>query len=177
MSCDYCFNFSFLQLLFVYQGLRHRSGQYEKITVDFLLLANFFFTSERKQSFFWQSTSDNFFLCFVVEIFCRMPSLLCRLPFGVFSGQHIFHKFRQQTFSNFFFTKISSPTSHQLNPYSAGIDFRRQNLTSVDVRLYLCYYKYFYSFGAGIDCRRPNRTFSLAIRISWYTHTCTCSDK
>ena len=27
-----------------------------------------------------------------------MPSLLCTLPFGVFSGQHIFHQFRQQTF-------------------------------------------------------------------------------
>ena len=29
--------------------------------LEFLLLANFFFTSERKQSFlFWRSTSDNF---------------------------------------------------------------------------------------------------------------------
>ena len=27
-----------------------------------------------------------------------MLSLLCTLPFGVFSGQHIFHQFRQQTF-------------------------------------------------------------------------------
>ena len=27
-----------------------------------------------------------------------MLSLLCRLPFGVFSGRHISHKFRQQTF-------------------------------------------------------------------------------
>ena len=27
-----------------------------------------------------------------------MLSLLCSLPFGVFSGQHIFHQFRQQTF-------------------------------------------------------------------------------
>ena len=27
-----------------------------------------------------------------------MLSLLCTLPFGVFSGQHILHQFRQQTF-------------------------------------------------------------------------------
>ena len=27
-----------------------------------------------------------------------MLSLLCTLPFGVFSGRHIFHQFRQQTF-------------------------------------------------------------------------------
>ena len=27
-----------------------------------------------------------------------MLSLLCTLPFGVLSGQHIFHQFRQQTF-------------------------------------------------------------------------------
>ena len=40
--------------------------------------------------FFWRSTSDNFF--------CHMLSLLCTLPFGVFSGQHISHQFRQQTF-------------------------------------------------------------------------------
>ena len=32
--------------------------------LEFLLLANFFFTSERKQSFFWRSTSDNFLLMF-----------------------------------------------------------------------------------------------------------------
>ena len=80
--------------------------------LEFLLLANFFFTSERKQSFFWRSTSDNFFLCFVEYIFCRMLSLLCTLPFGVFSGQHIFHQFRQQTFflptfsTNFFFLTL-----------------------------------------------------------------------
>ena len=66
--------------------------------LEFLLLANFFFTSGGKQAFLWRSTSDNFFLCFVEEIFCHMLSLLCTLPFGVFSGQHIFHQFRQQTF-------------------------------------------------------------------------------
>ena len=38
------------------------------------------------------------FFCFVEIYFCRMLSLLCTLPFGVFSGQHIFHQFRQQTF-------------------------------------------------------------------------------
>ena len=27
-----------------------------------------------------------------------MPFLLCTLSFGVFSGQHIFHQFRQQLF-------------------------------------------------------------------------------
>ena len=38
-----------------------------------------------------------------------MLSLLCTLPFSVFSGQHIFHQIRQQTFflptfsTNFFF--------------------------------------------------------------------------
>ena len=47
---------------------------------------------------FWRSTSDNFFLCYVEEMFRRMLSLLCTLPIGVFSGQHIFHQFRQQTF-------------------------------------------------------------------------------
>ena len=56
-----------------------------------------FFTSERKQFFFWRLRSDNFFLCFVEEICCRMFSLLCTLPFCVFSGQHIFYQFRKQT--------------------------------------------------------------------------------
>ena len=51
--------------------------------LEFLLLANFF----------WQSTSDNFFCMFRRRIF-----LSYAFPFGVFSGQHIFHKFRQQTF-------------------------------------------------------------------------------
>ena len=64
--------------------------------LEFLLLANFFFTFERKQSFFL--VRQYFLLCFVEEICCRTLSLLCTLPFGVFSGQHIFHQFRQQTF-------------------------------------------------------------------------------
>ena len=41
-----------------------------------------------------------------------MPFLLCTLPFGGFSGQHIFHQFRQQTFfSDHIFNKlfVSSP--------------------------------------------------------------------
>ena len=33
-----------------------------------------------------------------ISFFCIMLSLLCTLTFGVFSGQHIFHQFRQQTF-------------------------------------------------------------------------------
>ena len=45
---------------------------------------------------------DNFFLMFRrrndISFFCRMLSLLYTLTFGVFSGQHIFHQFRQQTF-------------------------------------------------------------------------------
>ena len=70
-----------------------------------------FFTSKRKQYFFWRSTSDNFFLCFVEEIFCRMLSLfrlLCTLTPFVFSGQHIFDNklffcphFQQTFFSDF----------------------------------------------------------------------------
>ena len=50
------------------------------------------------------------------RIFCRMLSLLCMLQFGVFSGQHIFHQFRQQTFFSdfrgdklFFFIFILAP--------------------------------------------------------------------
>ena len=57
-----------------------------------------------------------------------MPSLLCTLPFGVFYGQHIFHKFRQQFFfcphfqqsflltfvaTNFFFIFFHSYLQHQ----------------------------------------------------------------
>ena len=64
-----------------------------------------------------------------------MLPLLCRLPFGVFSGQHIFHKFRQQTyffcphfqqtfFSNFcgdklflsFFFQPPPPSRYQIKP-------------------------------------------------------------
>ena len=58
----------------------------------------FFLPPVDNKLFFWRSTSDNFFLCFVEEIFCHMLSLICTLPFGVFSGQHIFYQFRQQTF-------------------------------------------------------------------------------
>ena len=69
------------------------------VGLEFLLLANLFFHFREKTIlFFCQSTSNNFFLCFVEEFFCRMLSLLCTLPFGVLSGQNIFHQFRQQTF-------------------------------------------------------------------------------
>ena len=93
---------------------------------SFGCLQTFFFTSERKQSFFLViNVRQFFFLCFVEEIFCRRLSLLCRVPFSVFSGQHIFHKFRQQVFfsahifnklffltfvaTNYFFQFYSSP--------------------------------------------------------------------
>ena len=66
-----------------------------------------FFTSERKQSFFWRSTSDNFFF-FSSKNFCRMLSLLCRLLFGLFSGQHIFHKCRQHVNKLFFLTFVAT---------------------------------------------------------------------
>ena len=69
--------------------------------VEFLL-QTFFFTSGGKQNFFWRSTSDNFFLlCYVMLSFmlCRRHCLSYAFPIMyVFSGQHIFHQFRQQTF-------------------------------------------------------------------------------
>ena len=79
--------------------------------LEFLLLANFFFTSGEKTLFFLAINLRQFFLCFVKEIkylfFCRMLSLLCTLTLGGFSGQHIFHKFRQQTlFSAHIFNKL-----------------------------------------------------------------------
>ena len=79
---------------------------------EFLLLCCFFFTPGGKQVFFWRSTSDNFLLCYVEKKICRMLSLLCTLPFGVFSGQHIFHQFRQQTF---FFCSHSPPPPPQIS--------------------------------------------------------------
>ena len=57
-----------------------------------------FFTSGGKQAFFGDQPPTILFLCFVEEFFCHMLSLLYTLPFGVFSGQHISHQFRQQTF-------------------------------------------------------------------------------
>ena len=59
----------------------------------------FFLPLRENNLFFGDQRPTIFFLCFVEEIFCRMLSLLCTLPFRVFSGQHIFHQFRQQTFS------------------------------------------------------------------------------
>ena len=63
------------------------------------VFANFFFYLREKTIFFFGDQRPTiFFLCFIEEFFCRMLSLLCTLPFGVFSGQHIFHQFRQQFF-------------------------------------------------------------------------------
>ena len=78
--------------------------------LEFLLLANFFFYLREKTIFFFRDQRPTiFFFCYVKNFFCLMLSLLCTLPFGVFSGQHIFHQFRQQPFflppfsKNFFF--------------------------------------------------------------------------
>ena len=96
--------------------------------LEFLLLANFFFTSERKQSFFFGDQRPTiFFLCFVEEFFCRMLSLLrlCTLPFGFFLVNiffinfdnklllfsHIFNKLFFQNFVaiNYFFYFFLAP--------------------------------------------------------------------
>ena len=52
--------------------------------------------------------------------FCRMLSLLCTLTSGGFSGQHIFHQFRQQTFFSahifnklFFLTFVATNYLHE----------------------------------------------------------------
>ena len=50
----------------------------------------FFYLREKTIFFFGDQRPTIYFLCFVKEIFCRMLPLLCTLPFGVFSGQHIF---------------------------------------------------------------------------------------
>ena len=66
---------------------------------SFCCLQTFFLPPRENNLFFgYQHPPILFFLCVVEEIFCRMLSLLGRFPFGVFSGQHIFHKFQQQTF-------------------------------------------------------------------------------
>ena len=58
-----------------------RTIRYLGGSLEFLLLANFFFyLREKTIFFFWRSTSDNVSF----KNFCRMLSLLCRLPFGVF---------------------------------------------------------------------------------------------
>ena len=66
----------------------------------------FFLPSRENNIFFGDQRPTIFFLCFVEDIFCRMLCLLCTLPFGVFSGQHIFHQFRQQTI---FFIFVLAP--------------------------------------------------------------------
>ena len=54
-----------------------------------------------------------------------MPFLLCTLPFGGFSGQHIFHQFRQQTFFLTTFSTISfflaPPPRYQMVRPSDGL--------------------------------------------------------
>ena len=97
----------YLMLLYILQGVRDApldiwggGGGGARVFVACKLLP------PRENNFFGRSTSDNFFLCFVEEFFCRMLSLLCRLPFGVFSDQHIFHQFRQFFFSAHIFNKL-----------------------------------------------------------------------
>ena len=60
----------------------------------------FFLPPRENNLFFWRSTFDNFFFMFRPRNFLSyaFPIMYGTLPFGVFSGQHIFHQFRQQTF-------------------------------------------------------------------------------
>ena len=68
---------------------------------EFLLLANFFLPP-RENKFFWGDQRPTIFIfMFRRRIFLSYVHLLCTLPFGVFSGKHIFHQFRQQTVFNF----------------------------------------------------------------------------
>ena len=66
-----------------------------------------YFTSARKQSFFCDERPTIVFLIFVAEL--KYIFLLCTLPFGGFSGQHIFSSisttnfFSDHIFNNFFF--------------------------------------------------------------------------
>ena len=87
----------------------------------------FFYLREKTIFFLVINVRQFFFLCSVEEIFCRMLSLLCRLrlglPFGVFSGQHILHQFRQQTFFSahifhklFFLTFVATNYFFQSSP-------------------------------------------------------------
>ena len=96
--------------------------------VEFLLLANFFFTSERKQSFFGDQRSTIFLLCFVEEIFLSyaFPIMyvtiwcffLVNILFINFDSKLFFCPHFQQTFfSDFcgdklFFQFFSSPPMH-----------------------------------------------------------------
>ena len=96
-----------------------------------------FFYLRKKTIFFCDQRPTIFFLCCVEEIFCRMLPLICTLPLGVFSGQHIFHQFRQQTFffcphfqqtffltfvaTNYFFQFFSTPPPQILNGASLSL--------------------------------------------------------
>ena len=78
------------------------------------IACKFLFSSATKQYFLAMNVRQ-FCFCFVKDMkflfFCRMPSLLCTLLFGDFSGQHIIHKFRQQIFfSANIFNKLFSLT-------------------------------------------------------------------
>ena len=90
-----------------------------------------FFSPPQEAIFFLAICLDTsiFFIIFFEELnfFYRRPtpSLLCTLPFGGFSGQHIFHQFRQQTFffcphfqQTFFFNFFRSPPPQISNGYS-----------------------------------------------------------
>ena len=62
----------------------------------------FFYLRRENTLFFGDQPKTIFFNVLPTKLnffFCRMLSLLCTLTLGGFSGQHIFHKFRQQTLS------------------------------------------------------------------------------
>ena len=68
---------------------------------DRVVVACKFFLHPQENNFFGNERPTIFFMFRrrnKISLFCRMPSLLCRLPFRGFSGQHLFHQFRQQTF-------------------------------------------------------------------------------
>ena len=69
---------------------------------DFVGCKLFFYLRKKKEFLFYVMNIRQFFLKFSLKnwniYLCRMPFLLCTLPLGGFSGQHIFHQFRQQTF-------------------------------------------------------------------------------
>ena len=82
--------------VFVYKGrtIRYLGGG--EGGLEFLLLANFFLPPRENNFFFWQSTSDKFFFMFRRIIFLSYAfPIMC---FIIFSSQHIFRKFPQQTF-------------------------------------------------------------------------------
>ena len=93
-------------------GTRGRSIRYMGGGPRVFAACKLFFCLREKTIFFFGNQRPTiFFLSSVEKKFCRMLSFLCRLPFGVSSGQHIFHKFRQQTFfPAHIFTNLFFPT-------------------------------------------------------------------